>query len=192
MQLMTVLPVKTDCKRTGALLERYFDGESSRRDTERVEAHLAACPHCVAELASLKRTRGVLQGAMHQAAASVDFETVWRGIAPRLAGPKPGLWERLGVAVREYFQAYRPVWVMAGAAAAIAALVAVPLLMKGSPSAAPGTEVAKSQPKQSNECIIESIESANGTPMVQELPNQTKVIWTFEEPEDQAGGPSGL
>lgn len=183
--------MKTDCKKTNALLERYFDGEVNRREGEHVQAHLAACPHCAAELAALKRTRGVLQGAMHQAAASVDFDQVWRGIAPRLQGPKPSLWERFGVAAREYFQAYKPVWVMAGAAAAIAALVAIPLLMKDSPNVANGNEVAKA-PKQSNECVIESIESANGTPMVQELPNQTKVIWTFEEPEDQAGGPSGL
>lgn len=185
--------MKTDCKKTLSLIERYFDGEASPEEAVRAESHLDACPRCAAGLELRKRTRVALQGALREASAGVDADQLWRAIAPRLAGPKPSLWERLNVAVREYFHAYKPVWAMAAAAAAIAALVAVPLLMRDSTpkSGAPGAqEIAKA--KQNNECIIESIDSANGTPMVQELPNQTKVIWTFEEPEDTAGGPSGL
>lgn len=184
--------METNCNKMRPLVERYFDGELSRRQASRLEDHLTDCPKCEAQLESMQRRRGALQGVLRQAASSVDFETMWRGIAPALTGPKPSLWERLNVGIREYFSAYKPIWAMAGAAAAVAALVAIPLLTKDGPAALQAPEVAVKAP-QSNECIIDSIESSGGsTPMVQELQNQTKVIWMFEEPEDQNDGPSGL
>ena len=184
--------MKTECNKVRELVERYFDGELSRRQSARLEDHLAECPKCEAQLESLQRTRGALQGVLRQAASQVDFNTLWRNIQPQLAGPKPSFWERFNVAVREYFSAYKPVWAMAGAAAAVAALVAVPLLVKDSPIAFPnGTE--RQVATKGNECIIESIESSGGsTPMVQELQNQTKVIWMFEEPDESDDGPKGL
>ena len=184
--------MKTECKKTRDLVERYFDGELSRRQAARLDDHLAECPKCEAQLQSLHRTRGALQGVLREAASKVDFNTMWRSIQPQLQGPKPAFWERFNVAIREYFSAYKPIWAMAGAAAAVAALVAIPLLVKDTPLSPAGgpAEVAA---KAGNECIIESVEASNGaTPMVQELQNQTKVIWMFEEPEETNDGPKGL
>jgi anti-sigma factor RsiW len=182
--------MKSTCSKTRQRLERYFDGELSRRQKDRVEDHLAACAPCERHLEALRRTAGAVQSTMRARTADVDFDAVWSGIAPRLDGPKPSIWERWNVSIREFFAAYKPVLAMAGAAAVIAALVAVPLLLRDDPTRpSQGPELAK---VQSNECIIESIEASGSTPMVQELQNQTKVIWMIEEPEDDSTGPSGL
>ena len=178
--------MKNECERTGALLERYFDGELRERAAQYVEDHLADCPHCAGELVALQEMRGLIQTSIREAVAQAEFARVWQGIEPHLAAPKPSFWERMGVAVREYFSVYKPIWATAAAAAAVAALVAVPLLMRSGPA----VEIAKTQ---SNECIIESIESSGSTAMVYDIEqDQTKVIWMFEDPEDPSEGPSSL
>jgi anti-sigma factor RsiW len=181
--------MRDECERTGALLERYFDGELRERATQYVEDHLADCPRCAKELQALQEMRGLIQTSIRDAvaqAAQAELSRVWQGIEPHLEAPKPSFWERMGVAAREYFSVYKSIWATAAAAAAVAALVAVPLLLRSGPT----VEIAKSQ---SNECIIESIESSGSTAMVYDLEqDQIKVIWMFEDPEDPSEGPSSL
>ncbi len=178
--------MKDHCKKTHSLLERYFDQELSGRQLNFVEDHLADCPHCARELVELQELRGLVQGEMREAAKRVDFATFWRSLEPRLTEPRPSFWEQLTVSVREYLSVYKTIWATAAAAAAVAAVVAVPLLVR---------EPAATDPQrpQSNECIIESIESSGSTAMVYEIEqDQTKVIWMFEDPEDPNEGPSSL
>jgi anti-sigma factor RsiW len=44
------------CRDAVALLAAYLDGELTGRDRERLEAHLAGCPHCAEYLAQLRVT----------------------------------------------------------------------------------------------------------------------------------------
>jgi anti-sigma factor RsiW len=166
------------------LLEQYFDGELSGRRATWVEDHLMDCPRCAAEMDALQQTRGLVQRAMREATTGIDFSQVWRGVQPHLNGSKPSLWERLGVAAREYLSVYKPVFASAAVAAAVAVVV-VPLALREPPA----PEQAR---PHGTDVIIESIESSGSTAMVYDLPDQTKVIWMFEDPEDGSEGPSSL
>lgn len=42
------------CRDAVALMTDYLDGALSRRDASRLEAHLAACPHCHEYLAQIR------------------------------------------------------------------------------------------------------------------------------------------
>jgi anti-sigma factor RsiW len=44
------------CRDAVALMTAYLDGELSGRDHDRLEAHLADCPHCSEYLAQLRIT----------------------------------------------------------------------------------------------------------------------------------------
>jgi anti-sigma factor RsiW len=44
------------CREAVALMSDYLDGRLPPRDLERLEAHLAACPHCSEYLAQLRVT----------------------------------------------------------------------------------------------------------------------------------------
>ncbi|MGH9119825.1 MAG: anti-sigma factor family protein [Acidimicrobiales bacterium] len=44
------------CRQAVELLTDYLEGALSRRDTARLEAHLAACEHCSTYLDQLRRT----------------------------------------------------------------------------------------------------------------------------------------
>lgn len=44
------------CRDAVALMTAYLDGALSRRDRERLEVHLAACPHCLEYLAQIRAT----------------------------------------------------------------------------------------------------------------------------------------
>jgi anti-sigma factor RsiW len=48
------------CRDAVALMAAYLDGALDRRDRERLEAHLADCPHCSEYLAQLRVTIGAL------------------------------------------------------------------------------------------------------------------------------------
>ena len=44
------------CRDAVALMSDYVDDVLSRRDRERLEAHMANCPHCTEYLAQIKAT----------------------------------------------------------------------------------------------------------------------------------------
>lgn len=48
------------CREAVALMTAYLDGALKERDRARLEAHLAACPHCSEYLAQLRATIDVL------------------------------------------------------------------------------------------------------------------------------------
>ena len=48
------------CRQAVALVADYLDGRLSNRDRARLEAHLAACPHCSEYLAQIRVTIDVL------------------------------------------------------------------------------------------------------------------------------------
>ena len=44
------------CRDAVALMSDYLDGNLDERDRERLEGHLAGCPHCTEYLAQLRAT----------------------------------------------------------------------------------------------------------------------------------------
>jgi anti-sigma factor RsiW len=44
------------CREAVALMAAYLDGAIGERDRERLEAHLAGCPHCTEYLAQIRAT----------------------------------------------------------------------------------------------------------------------------------------
>lgn len=48
------------CRQAVELVTDYLEGALSRRDRERLETHLAACPHCTEYLAQMRTTIAVL------------------------------------------------------------------------------------------------------------------------------------
>lgn len=44
------------CREAVALMADYLEGALSPRDRDRLESHLAACPHCTEYLAQLRAT----------------------------------------------------------------------------------------------------------------------------------------
>ena len=44
------------CREAVALVSDYLEGRLARRDAARLEAHLAACPHCSEYLAQMRAT----------------------------------------------------------------------------------------------------------------------------------------
>ena len=55
------------CRQAVALMTDYLDGQLARRDVDRLERHLAACPHCAEYLAQLRVTIDALGTATPEA-----------------------------------------------------------------------------------------------------------------------------
>lgn len=45
-----------DCRRAVELVSDYLDGTLASRDRDRLDAHLAGCPHCTEYLAQMRVT----------------------------------------------------------------------------------------------------------------------------------------
>ena len=48
------------CREAVELITDYLEGALDRRDRARLEAHLAACPHCTEYLAQMRKTLDAL------------------------------------------------------------------------------------------------------------------------------------
>ena len=59
------------CRQAVALMSDYIDGRLAPRDRQRLEVHLAACPHCSEYLAQLRATIDAL-GRAEPAALTDD------------------------------------------------------------------------------------------------------------------------
>lgn len=90
----------------GMELLAYLDGELSQRERARVDAHLAECPRCAAELERLRVLQQELDATFDAALAPVRLPAdADRRIRDRLRArtePRPwwGLWQRRGLAVQ--------------------------------------------------------------------------------------------
>jgi anti-sigma factor RsiW len=69
------------CRQAVSLMTEYLDGTLDRRDRDRLEAHLADCPHCREYLAQIRAT---IEAAGHvepddlSAEALDDLVTLYR------------------------------------------------------------------------------------------------------------------
>jgi anti-sigma factor RsiW len=77
-----------NCKRTTDQLSAYLDGQLPDGEKAQVREHLATCPRCAAELESLKRLEGLVDGLPGLPAPLGFAERVRRAAVVR---PLPGL-----------------------------------------------------------------------------------------------------
>jgi anti-sigma factor RsiW len=114
----------SDCGEARLLLHGLLDGELDAAHAVRCEAHLAACPGCAAAFAEMKALRRTIgESDVHYPAPRALRARVGRALAaaearrPLLARLRPA-W---------------PAWSLSGAAAALAATLAILLLMPRGP-----------------------------------------------------------
>jgi Putative zinc-finger len=120
-----------NCRRAGDLLSPYLDGELTPSHATALEAHLAGCDSCRAELADLQRALTVLQTPLplvQPVGMLAEFKS------------------RLETAPRRPFPFFRPpaLWLAPAGAVAAALLVAVVFYQTHGPAARPGGSVATS------------------------------------------------
>lgn len=131
-------------------IARYFDGEHP--DAARVEAHLAECPACRAELAGLRQVRALLPPAP-SAISDAQFPLFMEGIREKLDAPRAYRW--------------RTVWpALSFAAAALVVAVSAFLILGGGP-----------QPALANEVESVSTELSGATVNVYENDDGVTTVW---------------
>ena len=185
------------------LLARYLDDELGRRKRARLEAHMAHCPRCRAQLEALRLQGDVLRQEIDSAATAADFsgfeDRVLEGVRTRPAlpvGARSWMW------LREVLVHYRTVWITSLATAAVLLAVLIPLMTTG-PAEAPAMPEPGKQPAVTpaprvagsdvdNQVIIDAMEYAGQRSMVFTVSkNNTTVIWLYDfdrAEEDKSGG----
>lgn len=94
------------CTEIAALIDEYVDAALPADAARTVEAHLAACDRCRAEVAAL---RAVVADARALPRSVLPARDLWTGIAPRLGtGPRPA-------ALSTLVTRYRPLALLAAA-----------------------------------------------------------------------------
>ncbi len=176
------------CEDLRPMLDRFHDGELSRRARARVERHLAACPACMAELSRISALGRELREALESECREVDFsgftERVMQGVSHERPLP---LGQRLRLWLGEALRVYRPVW-LASVAAAAAAVLVIALWPAASTSGlsdekAPPPTVANgdSPPAEAPQVIIDRMEYAGERSMIFSVSrNNTTVIWLYD------------
>ncbi|MFL5845019.1 MAG: anti-sigma factor family protein [Solirubrobacteraceae bacterium] len=71
MRLFTRKPLPIECRQVVELVTAYLEGTLEPREHRRLEAHLAACPHCLDYLEQIRETIAI-SGALEPDALSDD------------------------------------------------------------------------------------------------------------------------
>jgi anti-sigma factor RsiW len=120
------------CKTFQPQLSPFIDGELAPAERTAVERHLAACQACAGRVADLRAESGLIRIGLEMASDDVDFSKFSQNVMARITPERPPLWERVKLSVSELFLYQRGQLVTGMVAAAVVALVAVPLLTRES------------------------------------------------------------
>ncbi|MBI4536721.1 MAG: zf-HC2 domain-containing protein [candidate division NC10 bacterium] len=129
------------CIEVRDLLLDYLEEEVSALGRRRVEAHLAECPSCAQELASLRVTRGLLESLPVPEPPGESWDAFSEGVRRRIAAvppPRPSLGLRMVEWLRG-MEFLRPVPAL-GAAAALGVILAVGLARMPQPLERPSAD----------------------------------------------------
>ncbi len=179
-------------KLTDKMLERYYDGELSPRQTKKVEAALAEQPESRHALDKLSKMSELIHLANQESVDAVSFDgfadQVTKGLARDQQLP---LTERITVWLREIF-AHRPtVWVPAAAVVGtgLAVMLALPFT-----SAPPGTApvepaqpdiwIASTLPPATGSSSVDAVDYGTGSGMIYTVADgrgaTATVVWVIE------------
>ncbi|MDP3940238.1 MAG: zf-HC2 domain-containing protein [Deltaproteobacteria bacterium] len=156
------------CEARDERLSVFVDGQLGQRERVGIEAHLDGCERCRQEVARFGRLSALLREADAEALAALPEVSLWEPISAEItSGPRGGI---LGVIAKSWENLApvwaRPVWVPLAIGAALALILALPLI-KG------GGEL------QADEAIVESVDE--GEVMVIKQGNSSTIIWVFDD-----------
>lgn len=164
-----------DCSSLSTLLDKYFDGETSQREREAVEAHLKQCPACQERLKFMSEVKEAFQRPVLEALEKETFPWIWEKIEREIRfKSRETLWE----SIKGWFEITpflrKRVWIPATVVAILLILLISPALFKKNSS-------HLSLP------VVEYVESKTNNVMIYELENgKLTVIWLFEESEAES------
>ena len=165
--------MKDSCPFASKLLGKYFDGEATSEEKDRIEAHLHGCPSCRRDLHAMGRLRAAVEAPVEEALQKEEFQWVWQKIERKIRLEERPTWQER---VRGWLEAFRLPQkrvLLPAAAAVVLLLIAGQVLFPKTPSY-PGRSV------------VEYVESQTGTVMVyQPEKADFTLIWLFEDPEEE-------
>lgn len=184
--------MKTRCSRWELLLERFHDGElKSKAERARVEAHVAACEGCKAQLQQLEGLGRVIPIPAAEALARVPaarMDAMWTRIAARLEEEPRASWrERLAWAFDLFWGNHGRMVLTAAGAACLTLLIAWPLLRPAGPGG--GSTDVRDPALTSNEVIVDSLQTGEHDMVLVNVhpEDMTTVIWLLNDNDDAAG-----
>ncbi len=156
------------------LVQRVADGQASDRDLERYAALLESDPDLAFEVEALQELSGTIREGLLEAGREEDFRAMQASVFQALATPahRPGLVERLAVALRETWEHQRALFVPLGAVAAAAAMAVV------LPRFADTTGLTAPELSVSAAAEVRTLDTSDTTAVVFQAPGSgVTVIW---------------
>jgi negative regulator of sigma E activity len=184
-------------------LSRYFDGEMSEREKEKIEKMLAEDDELKARLKEMQRLGDLIRMPIQSAAGEVSFDGLWNKIEIEIERieNRPTLWQRVWVLFSELFTYHR--YAFAGTIATIVLIITAALLFstwrpnpepsidKSSlPTAAMISAFFDQLPGTINNAYVVTYEVERGIVVIDQEQNDEKqplVIWHFDEDSGQKG-----
>jgi hypothetical protein len=173
------MAINEACKQFIPLLSPFIDGELSPKQRVDVERHLGACKGCTGRTADLRAEAGLLRIGMEMLADEADFKDFSQKVMARITPERPSLFEGWRLSLSELFTYHRGAMVSSFATAALAVLIAVPLLMRD-----------RSPLGYANEkMMVQDVESLSTdgplvAPVVMETEGGGAIIWLIDQPNE--------
>ena len=151
------------CEDNEVALSAYVDGELGNAQRVRLEAHLDACDHCRAQVGLYESLTSLVRGADEETFEAFPTVSLWPRVEQSVSElQRPVILDRW----RSIAPAWaRPVWVPLAAAAALALILALPL-------------VSRVGTLQADEVIVESVE---GNVMVFTEGKKSTIIMVYDK-----------
>ena len=164
------------------LLERYVDGELSRRRRRDVETHVEGCDGCASAVGELRRVGALVRMASEDAAAEASLDGLADAVLEAVQkDERPLPWSvRARTWLGEFARYQKKIWVppLAAAGAAAAAL----LIVVGVSGPAPTPDAPSALPPGSNVLSVSFGSTVDGSLFLLEGKDgtTTAVIWVDE------------
>ncbi len=162
------------------ILNQLIDAELSAGDEREAQGHLRSCKDCEGAHQVGLAMQGLTREALLAVAADVSFEKMQAEIATAIAVERPLGWgDRFKVWMGEFFQYRRPVWVPAGALAAVAVIVIA--MFPGTEAQAMGSSRVLSVATSADPAVVFDVQSDDGT-------TSTGIVWITDSGDGEAAG----
>ncbi|MCI0408853.1 MAG: zf-HC2 domain-containing protein [Acidobacteria bacterium] len=169
---------RSDCADVLVRLGSYLDGELRDGRRQRLEAHVASCQRCSAELEQLQSLRKHVRRSLAVSLPDRDADLFWEKVERKIRGARAPRWWALE-RIRESFWSHPSAW-WASAAALGAAILLFTADFILRPAIPPPTRVgpADAPPRT----VVESVEGGpNSSVFLLSSPDQQiKIIWVLE------------
>ena len=167
------------CATVLARLGAYLDGELREARRQRLEAHVASCQPCSAELQRLQTLQEQLRRSLAVSLPDRDADLFWHNVERKIRESKVFRWWTLD-RVKELFRSHPGlVWGSAAVLGTTVLLFTADLVIR--PSLPPPTPLAPTHAPPRT--VVESVEGGpNSSVFLLSTPDQQlKIIWVLEQ-----------